>query len=108
MARGSPRRCSERYNLRLSGRMRAGTVSCSDMADLFISYPRVDREFVRRVLEVLSREHFDVWVDLEDIPPTAKWIDEILSGIESANAFVFVLSPESVASEICALELERA
>jgi hypothetical protein len=35
-------------------------------------------------------------------------LEEIYSGIESADTFVFVLSPDSVASEYCARELAHA
>src|SRR5919201_6046666 len=77
-------------------------------ADAFISYSRKDRQFTERLTESLTRRGKNVWVDLEDIPPTADWRAKIEAGIESAKAFVFVLSPDSISSEICRDELERA
>src|SRR5262249_18537285 len=46
--------------------------------------------------------------DLTGIPPSAVFMEEIRSAIEGADAVVFVLSPESAASEVCALEVEHA
>jgi WD40 repeat protein len=78
------------------------------MADVFISYSRRDQEFVRRLHEALGARGRDVWVDWEDIPPTAEWKAEVRRSIESSDSFVFVISPESVASRICAEEVEIA
>ncbi|HYU57354.1 MAG TPA: TIR domain-containing protein [Actinomycetota bacterium] len=78
------------------------------MADLFVSYSRKDLEFVRGLHRLLTARGKDVWVDWEDIPPTAEWEEEIARAVDSADAFLFVLSPDSVASRVCARELERA
>src|SRR4051812_20367156 len=77
--------------------------------DVFVSYSRSDAEFVRtRLASVLAARGKDVWVDFEDIPPAADWLQRISDGIEAARAFVFVLSPESLASRVCGEELARA
>lgn len=52
--------------------------------------------------------NLDVWVDWEDIPPAVGWLDQILQGIEQADAFVFLISPDSIKSEVCNVELEHA
>lgn len=78
------------------------------MTDVFISYSRKDRDFVRELSETLVKREKDAWVDWEDIPLAAKWRAEIYSGIESAHAFLFVISPDSVTSEVCNEELEHA
>ncbi|MBZ0283981.1 MAG: TIR domain-containing protein [Anaerolineae bacterium] len=78
------------------------------MPDLFISYAREDTEFVRRVYDDLVQNNREAWVDWEDIPLTADWLQEAYSGIEGADAFVFVISPASVRSGPCVLELEHA
>jgi WD40 repeat protein len=78
------------------------------MADVFISYSRQDREFVRRLHESLAACDRDTWVDWEDIPPTAEWLAEIFAAIEGANAFLFILSPDSAISEVCQKELAHA
>ena len=78
------------------------------MADVFISYSRKDKAFVSDLHAELVARQRDDWVDLDDIPPSAEWRSRILAGIEGARAFVFVLSPDSVASEECRKEIELA
>src|SRR4051812_29988178 len=78
------------------------------MSDVFISYSRKDKEFVQTLHKVLTENKRDVWVDWEDIPTTADWHAEINDGIEAANSFIFVISPDSVASKICSEELAYA
>jgi WD40 repeat protein len=76
--------------------------------DVFISYSRPDGEFVHRLHAALQKDGKDVWVDFEDIAPASPWAAEVKSAIENSDAFVFVISPESVASPQCLTELERA
>lgn len=78
------------------------------MADLFISYSRKDKDFVRQLHDALAQQNRDIWVDWEDIPITADWLKEIYAGIDGANAFVFVISPDSIASNTCTLEINHA
>ncbi len=75
---------------------------------VFISYSRRDKEFVRRLVDNFNARGRDVWIDWEDIPPTADWRSEIWDGIDNADDFVFVISPDSVASEVCGEELAHA
>ncbi|MEO8607109.1 MAG: TIR domain-containing protein [Chloroflexota bacterium] len=78
------------------------------MTQVFISYAREDTEFVRRIYDRLVEAERDAWVDWEDIPLTADWLQEAYTGIEGANTFIFVISPASVKSGPCTLELEHA
>jgi len=78
------------------------------MSDVFISYSRKDKEFVKALHEALIERNRDTWVDWEDIPLTADWWQEIQLGIEDANAFVFILTPDSVASKVCREEIDHA
>lgn len=78
------------------------------MPDIFISYSRKDKAFVKRLFDALESHSKDAWVDWENIPLTAEWLEEIYSGIESSDAFAFVISPDSVRSEVCSLELGHA
>jgi hypothetical protein len=74
----------------------------------FISYSRADRAFVRQLHEGLTSRGLSVWVDFEDIPPTAEWLAGLYTGIERAEAFLFVISPDSLASEMCQIEVLHA
>lgn len=78
------------------------------MADVFISYSRKDKAFVQQLQQALEAAKRDVWIDWQDIPPTADWWNEIRAGIDSANSFAFVISPQSAASDICHKEVEHA
>ncbi len=78
------------------------------ISDVFISYSRQDNAFVRDLDAKLREYGQDVWVDWEDIPATADWWREIQAGIEGANTFVFIISPDSVESEVCYQEVEYA
>ncbi len=79
-----------------------------DQYDLFISYCRRNIEFVQRLHRALTVHHLSVWADWEDIPPTADWWQEIKRGIDRADNFIFVLSPESLSSKVCREELDHA
>ncbi|NET37713.1 MAG: TIR domain-containing protein [Cyanothece sp. SIO1E1] len=76
--------------------------------DVFISYSRQDKTFVESLHQALEKTNHNVWVDWEDIPPTAEWRQEIYRGIEAADNFIFVISPNSIASRVCQEELAHA
>jgi WD40 repeat protein len=78
------------------------------MADIFVSYSRKDINFVRDLVSALETGERDVWVDWQDIPFSVDWWDEICHGIEAANTFVFVISPRSLVSPVCHLEIAHA
>jgi len=78
------------------------------MADVFISYSRVDQSFVKVLNQALNQSQYDAWVDWEDIPLTADWWKEIQAGIDAANTFIFVISPDSVLSKVCRQEIDYA
>lgn len=78
------------------------------MTGIFISYSRKDSKVAHALMNSFKSIELDVWVDWEDIPPAVGWLDQILQGIEQADAFIFLVSPDSVASEVCNVELEHA
>jgi len=78
------------------------------VSDVFVSYSRKDASSVRRLHDALERAGKEAWVDWQGIAPTADWMAEIYRAIEDADTFLFVLSPESVASEVCVRELAHA
>jgi len=78
------------------------------MATVFVSYSRKDIDFARRLTDELKKSDLDFWIDWEGIPPTVDWWKEIEKGIEEADAFIFLLSPDSVTSEVCGQEIDCA
>ncbi len=80
----------------------------SPMAKIFISYSRKDSKAARKIIEACKAIEQDVWVDWEDIPPAADWLEQIFLGIEGADAFLFLVSPDSIASEVCNVEVGHA
>jgi photosystem II stability/assembly factor-like uncharacterized protein len=78
------------------------------VASLFISYSRRDIEFARRITQAFKNQKLDFWIDWEGIPPTVDWWKEIQKGIEEADIFLFLLSPDSAKSNICRKEIGHA
>ena len=76
--------------------------------EMFISYSRCDKQFVQKLWEALNHLKRTIWVDWDNIPPNAEWRQEISAGIIAANIFLFIISPESIASYECGVELEQA
>jgi WD40 repeat protein len=81
--------------------------------DVFISYAHEDATDVERLRAALRLRGREVWLDTstqpgEGIPPVTEWSVEALDGIDRSDAFVFVLSPSSLASTPCATELDHA
>jgi WD40 repeat protein len=78
------------------------------MASLFISYSRKDIEMARKLTQSFDGQGLDFWIDWEGIPPTVDWWKEIERGIQQADIFIFLLSPDSAGSKVCQREIEHA
>jgi hypothetical protein len=78
------------------------------MAKIFVSYSRKDIEFAKRLTEELQKSNLDFWVDWEGIPPSVDWWKQIEKGIEEADVFLFLISPDSARSKVCGEEIECA
>lgn len=77
-------------------------------AGIFISYSRKDREKASQISDVLRERAFAVFRDTEDILPTEEWRGRLEQLIRDADTIVFLLSPHSASSEICAWEVDLA
>jgi hypothetical protein len=76
--------------------------------DVFISYSRKDKGFVKKLDAAFREVNRDPWVDWDDIQEGENWRDAIENGIINADTFIFVISPDSVASKECAKEIATA
>lgn len=78
------------------------------MADVFISYSRRDSVFVDRLAAAVEGCGKTVWLDTEGIEAGEVFPLALRRAIEESDAFVFVISPDSVASRFCEQEVEHA
>jgi hypothetical protein len=78
------------------------------MGKVFISYSRRDTEVVKQIVAQLEAEDIQVWFDTEDIKPGKQWRKQIVEGIDTAEAFILHLSPDSAASDNVLKELNLA
>lgn len=72
---------------------------------IFVSYARVDKPYCIRIIETMHAH--DVWYD-QRLYAGQHWWKEILRRLDWCDVFIFLLSPDSVASLYCRRELEIA
>jgi formylglycine-generating enzyme required for sulfatase activity len=77
-------------------------------AKVFISYSRKDMAFADRIEAALKARGFAVAIDRSEIYAFEEWWKRIEALITSAEDVVFVLSPDSVASEVTLKEVAFA
>ena len=78
----------------------------TDSTRVFLSYSRKDREFVDRLEKSLSLRGIKVYIDRTEIEKGADWWDRICQLIRMSDTVVFVLSPDSIQSDVCLQEVE--
>lgn len=76
--------------------------------DFFISHSSADKTLVRILKKVLEGSGKSVWLDEVDLSYGEKIWDTIIRGIDSAQAFIFVASENSISSLNVAEELYLA
>src|SRR5262249_58935379 len=77
-------------------------------ARVFISYSRKDMAFADRIEAALKARGFAATIDRSEIYAFEEWWKRIEALITSADTVVFVLSPDSVASEVALKEVAFA
>lgn len=75
---------------------------------VFISYSRRDLELADQLAAVLEWQGFNVIIDRKGIHGAENWESRLGQLILEADTVIFVLSPDSAASEICKWEVEEA
>lgn len=78
------------------------------MSHIFISYSRKDINFAQKIVDALAANNLDTWIDWKSIPKGEDWEQEIYRGIEEADVFLFLISPDSVTSQMCNKEIACA
>src|SRR5580693_5431532 len=77
-------------------------------AKIFISYSRKDMAFADRLEGALKARGFEPLIDRAEIYAFEDWWKRIEALIGRADTVVFVLSPDAIASEVCAKEVAHA
>lgn len=67
--------------------------------DVFISYSRKDGDFARKVNRSLQEAGKNTWFDQESISKGVDFEKELYKGIDGADNFLFIISPDSIESE---------
>ena len=78
------------------------------MGHVFISYSRRDTEAVEKIIAELEAAGIEVWLDREAIKAGKQWRKQIVEGIDTADAFILHISPDSMASDNVMKELNLA
>jgi adenylate cyclase len=78
------------------------------MPDLFISYSRKDSEQALQLAERLRSSGVDVWIDQHGIEAATSWSKEIVKAIDTARAFIVLISSHSMESENVTKEVSIA
>jgi hypothetical protein len=60
---------------------------------VFISHSRVNSSAAFRLCEELRKRNIETWLDVRDLEPGAEWDSIVLSAIQAANGFVFLIGP---------------
>ena len=76
--------------------------------NVFISYSRDDLDFSDQLEKALQATGFDTTLDRHGISGGEDWRARLGSLILAADTVIFVLSPSSAESDICAWEVEEA
>ena len=76
--------------------------------DVFISYSRKDSDFVRKLNIALQNAGKTTWFDQESIAAGMKFEEELYRGINAADNFLFIISPNAVESSYCKTEINYA
>src|SRR5882762_3891852 len=77
-------------------------------AKVFISYSRRDIAFVDRLEAALKARGFEPLIDRTEIYAFEDWWKRVQGLIGKADTIIFTLSPDAVASKICADEVAYA
>lgn len=76
--------------------------------DVFISYSSKDKEAAEAVCAKLESEGIKCWIAPRDIPPSARYAQSIINGINASRLMIFIFSSHANDSEHVESEIDRA
>lgn len=59
------------------------------MYHIFLSYSRIDSDWVDRLHAELESRGFEAWLDRRDLPLNLPWLNQISDAVEECALFVF-------------------
>ena len=74
---------------------------------VFVSYSRADKAFASDLVLGLAACGFAPYIDRQDIAPGEDWERRLAGLIAEADSIVYIVSPDSLASKNCAIELQQ-
>jgi WD40 repeat protein len=92
----------------LFGAQEMAAISPERRLRVFISYSRKDIEAAERLRDRLLAIGYEAYLDKHDILPGEPWQERLAKLIETADTVVFLVSHDSVTSEICDWEVNEA
>src|SRR5262245_7134367 len=78
------------------------------MRHIFVSYSRTDGDVVDQIVARLEQDGFNVWIDREEVKAGELWHEAIVQAVDTAYAFILILSPGSAVSENVRKEVDLA
>jgi hypothetical protein len=76
--------------------------------DVFISYSSKDKQAAETVCAKLESEDITCWIAPRDIPPSARYAQSIIGGINASRLMIFIFSSNATDSEHVESEIDRA
>ncbi|NJO14360.1 MAG: TIR domain-containing protein [Thioploca sp.] len=78
------------------------------MTQVFLSYSALDKMLMQQIRRILMRQGITVWMSKTDIQTRTEFQEEINQGIEGADNFIYLISPDSAQSKYCQQDLQHA
>ncbi|MFP4099722.1 TIR domain-containing protein [Coleofasciculus sp.] len=78
------------------------------MTQVFVSYSEKNKTVMEKVVKTLRREGITIWTNKTDIKTGKDFQEQIDNGIEAADNFIYLISPDSIESKYCQDEVNHA
>lgn len=75
---------------------------------VFLSYSRMDLPAAEKLRRELMDVDFEAYLDQHDISKGEPWRERLAGLIQNADVMLFLISPDSISSEVCDWEINEA